>query len=102
MGAGALSDAGPSAARDAIVGLLQARNPGATICPSEAARKLAADRGSHDWRTFMEPVHEAVDAMLSERSVQISWKGVAMDRRSGPYRIAGRDRLSRRRDGGKA
>lgn len=32
-------------------------------------------------------VHEAMDAMVEEEAVQLSWKGALLKRRTGPYRI---------------
>lgn len=73
---------------DAVMTLLAARAPGATLCPSEAARALAA-AGGHgaDWRAEMPGVHAAVDALVADGSVALSWKGVDMAARAGPYRI---------------
>lgn len=73
-----------SRARAAALALLDARAPGATVCPSEVARVLAA---GGDWREAMPVVHTAVDAMVAEGVVRLSWKGVAMAVRAGPYRI---------------
>ena len=74
-----------SAARRAIEGLLERRGIGKTICPSEAARAMAGPGG--DWRRLMPEVHGAVDAMVAERRIQLSWKGAALNKRNGPYRI---------------
>ena len=72
-------------ARNATLALLDARAPGATVCPSEVARALAGDGG--DWRAAMPVVHAAVDAMVADGVVRLSWKGAAMAVRAGPYRI---------------
>lgn len=72
----------------AILALLGQRAEGATICPSEAARLLAGPQG--DWRAEMEAVHAATDALLARGAVTLSWKGVPMQKRRGPYRIARR------------
>ncbi|WP_031342339.1 DUF3253 domain-containing protein [Novosphingobium lindaniclasticum] len=79
-------------ARDAALQLLGARRAGATICPSEVARALA---GKDDWREAMPAVHAAVDALVSEGLVDLSWKGQGLARRSGPYRISRRSRSER-------
>lgn len=71
-------------ARRAVLTLLAARQPGRTICPSEAARILAPDG---NWRDAMPAVHVAVDAMVADGLIQLSWKGKSMAARSGPYRI---------------
>ncbi|WP_073975752.1 DUF3253 domain-containing protein [Erythrobacter donghaensis] len=72
----------------AILALLSRRAEGATICPSEAARLLAGPQG--DWRAEMEAVHAATGALLKQGSIALSWKGVPMQKRRGPYRIARR------------
>lgn len=77
-------------ARAAILELLAARPLGATICPSEAARAIAPES---DWRPGMAEVHGAVDKMLAEGIVELSWKGRALDARRGPYRIGARSRM---------
>ena len=79
-------DAASSGARAATLALLDARAPGATICPSEVARVLAG-AGDGDWRATMPAVHGTLDAMLAEGLVRLSWKGVALAARDGPYRI---------------
>lgn len=73
-------------ARDAILALLARRAPDATACPSEVARAITADA---DWRRAMPAVHAAVDALVQEGAVRLSWKGRALAVRDGPYRIAG-------------
>jgi hypothetical protein len=74
-------------ARAATLALLAGRAPGATLCPSEVARALAAASGEEDWRREMQGVHEAVDGLVADGLVGLSWKGVAMALRDGPYRI---------------
>ena len=77
-------------ARAAVLTLLAEREPGATICPSEVARKIAAEARANDegdWRTVMPIVHAAVDRLVDQESVSLSWKGSALAARSGPYRI---------------
>lgn len=71
-------------ARHAVLALLEQRLPDATICPSEAARVLAPD----GWRDLMPQVHGAVDVLIAERLVRLSWKGEPLPARDGPYRIA--------------
>ncbi len=73
---------------DAILALLAQRAAGATICPSEAARLLAGPQG--DWRAEMDAVHAATDALVDRGTLGLSWKGVPMQKRRGPYRIARR------------
>jgi len=75
-------------AREATLALLAQRPPQATICPSEVARALAAAAGAPGgWREMMPAVHQAVDALLAEQRVQLSWKGQMLATRAGPYRI---------------
>jgi hypothetical protein len=72
----------------AILTLLGERSEGASICPSEAARLVAGPRG--DWRAEMDAVHAAADALLGQGTIALSWKGMAQQKRRGPYRIARR------------
>ncbi|HEY6965463.1 MAG TPA: DUF3253 domain-containing protein [Erythrobacter sp.] len=73
---------------EAILALLAERAEGATICPSEAARRLAGPQG--DWRAEMERVHAATDALVEQGAIALSWKGETKQKRRGPYRIARR------------
>ena len=73
-------------AEAAVLALLSERQSGETICPSEAARRIAADKEA-DWREAMPIVHEAVDRLLSQKIIKLSWKGDECAARSGPYRI---------------
>ena len=70
-----------------MLALLARRSPESTICPSEVARAIAAAAGTTDWRGRMGEVHTAVDLMVAEGLVRLSWKGKAMPARDGPYRI---------------
>lgn len=78
-------------ARAATLALLSARAAGATVCPSEVARALAAAAGDADWRGRMPAVHTAVDALVAEDAVRLSWRGAALPARGGPYRIGRSD-----------
>ena len=73
-----------ASARDAALAMLARRPPDATVCPSEVARAIA---GPDMWRDAMPAVHAAVDALLSERLIRLSWKGEELAERVGPYRI---------------
>lgn len=77
---------GEPEARAAALRLLAARAPAATVCPSEVARALATADGT-DWRGAMAQVHAAVDRLVDEGAVRLSWKGAALAARDGPYRI---------------
>ena len=72
-------------AYDATLALLATRAPDATVCPSEVARVLGAAQG--DWRGMMPAVHAAVDRLVAEGRVGLSWKGTSLSSRAGPYRI---------------
>lgn len=75
-------------ARRATMALLAGRATGATICPSEVARALAAADGDADWRARMPAVHEAVKRLAAAGEVRLSWRGAARAVGDGPYRIA--------------
>ncbi|WP_347569048.1 DUF3253 domain-containing protein [Qipengyuania flavescens] len=66
-----------------ILEMLGQRAEGATICPSEVARRLAPDA----WRAEMSAVHCATDTLVIRGEVLLSWQGKPMPRRKGPYRI---------------
>jgi hypothetical protein len=70
-------------ARAAILATLEGRR--GTICPSEAARRLAPD----DWRDRMPEVRAAACQLADEGVIQITQKGVVVDGRSarGPIRL---------------
>jgi hypothetical protein len=79
-----------ASARDIALALISARAEDATICPSEVARALSAaaqEMDSQAWRRAMPEVHATVDRLIVEGLVQLSWKGKALARRDGPYRI---------------
>jgi hypothetical protein len=71
--------------------LMADRAPDATVCPSEVAKALAAAEkakgGEPDWRTAMPTVHAAVDELVAEGAVALTWKGRRLLKRAGPYRI---------------
>lgn len=69
-----------------IEALLDARGPGKTICPSEAARKLAGDG---DFRPLMEPVRAAARGMVAAGTLEITQGGRAVDPAGarGPIRL---------------
>jgi hypothetical protein len=73
------------------IALLIRRAAGATVCPSEVARALAAQAedgpAPMDWRDAMPLVHAAVERLVAEGAVQLSWKGEMLTARAGPYRV---------------
>jgi hypothetical protein len=80
--------AGRMTPEDAILALLAERAEGATICPSEAARRLAGPQG--DWHGELNAIHAATDRLAEAGKITLSWKGATMQKRRGPYRIARR------------
>jgi hypothetical protein len=72
-----------------MLGLLERRTVDATVCRSEVARAVARARDGQDtnWRLFMPEVHSAVDVMVAEGRVRLSWKGQPCPVRTGPYRL---------------
>lgn len=74
----------------AILSLLDARSAGTTICPSEAAKQVAEERGIADeWRTLMEPARRAARRLLAAGEVAITQAGRPVDPSTarGPIRI---------------
>lgn len=64
------------AAQRAILDLLAQRDPGKTICPSEAARALAGDDGFHP---LMPVVRDAARALVAEGRIEVTQRGRAVD-----------------------
>lgn len=69
----------------AIRELLAARAEGATICPSEAARRV----GDDDWRKLMAAARSAAARLAEAGEVEITQGGVVVDaaQARGPLRI---------------
>ncbi len=69
----------------AILELLAERARGATICPSEVARREAPD----DWRPLMEPVREAARRLIAQGRVEMTQQGRVVDPSTarGPVRL---------------
>jgi hypothetical protein len=74
-------------ARQVVLELLARRAAEATLCPSEAARALAAAAGTSDWRDEMPAVHAAVQDLAAEGTVRLTWRGAERSVEDGPYRI---------------
>lgn len=72
-------------AREMMLVLLADRSDEATVCPSEVARALATPG---TWRNTMPAVHKAVDHLLADGLIRLSWKGQPLATRAGPYRIS--------------
>lgn len=73
-------------AREAILALLGERDRGKTICPSEAARRLA---GEGDFRPLMEPVRRAAAALAEAGTIEVTQGGepVRIGEARGPIRL---------------
>ncbi|MDO8187856.1 DUF3253 domain-containing protein [Conexibacter sp. JD483] len=80
------TDADRQQAREAITELLAARAPGATICPSEAARRLAGDG---DFRPLMPLVREAAQTLVDAGAIEVTQHGdpVELATARGPIRL---------------
>lgn len=77
---------------ESILDLLAQRASRATICPSEAARAVAADGGGDDpegWRDLMEPARRAARRLVDRGEVEITQGGRVVDPSTakGPIRI---------------
>ena len=70
---------------EAIVALLSKRAAGATICPSEVARKLFPD----DWRERMEDARRAARRLVAAGLIEITQGGRVVDPSTarGPVRL---------------
>ena len=66
----------PDRATAAILDLLAERDPGKTICPSEAARVLAGDG---DFRPYMDPIREAAGRLAKAGRIDVTQKGRQVD-----------------------
>ncbi len=69
----------------AIRELLAARARSATICPSEAARRV----GGEDWRPLMEPARRAARRLVAAGEIEITQNGRVVDPSTakGPIRL---------------
>lgn len=73
-----------------ILELLERRDPGATICPSEAARAAAgAGAAEEEWRALMDPVRRTARDLVAQGSVEVVQHGEPVDPAvaRGPIRI---------------
>ena len=74
-----------------IIELLAGRGRGASICPSEAARRVA---GLQDWRPLMESTRRAARRLAAGGQVEITQRGRPVDFASfrGPIRVRLKER----------
>ncbi|QRF61859.1 DUF3253 domain-containing protein [Variovorax paradoxus] len=70
-----------------ILRLLDARRPGASICPSEVARALKGD--DHGWRALMPRVRQVAQRLARHGQIEATRGGVVVDAMSpgGPIRL---------------
>ena len=75
---------------EAILTLLDRRDPGKTICPSEAARALGGDDG---FREHMDEVRQAAASLRERGVIEVTQRGRAVDPATarGPIRLGLRD-----------
>jgi hypothetical protein len=74
----------------ALLGLLDRRAPGATVCPSEAAREVSGSPDDPEaWRPLMEPARDAVRRLVADGAVEVTQHGevVDLDSARGPVRV---------------
>jgi hypothetical protein len=73
------------ALEEAIRDLLAARAAGASICPSEAARRIGGD----DWRGLMEPARSAARRLVDKGEIEMTQRGAPVDPSTarGPVRL---------------
>lgn len=57
--------------QEVILALLGERGPKRSICPSEAARRVAQETGT-DWRTLMPAIRAAADRLQSAGALEIT------------------------------
>jgi hypothetical protein len=74
-----------AALESAMLGLLESRVRGATICPSDAARVVDPD----GWRSLMEPSRMAARRLVDAGKVVVTQQGHAVDPSTakGPIRV---------------
>lgn len=70
------ADIDRAAAERAILDLLAERDPGKTICPSDAARALGGDDG---FRPLMAVVRDAARALVASGRIEVTQSGRPVD-----------------------
>ncbi len=71
-----MSDIARHDAERAILDLLARRDPGRTICPSDAARALGGDDG---FRPLMPLVRAAAAALVATGDIEVTQRGRVVD-----------------------
>jgi Protein of unknown function (DUF3253) len=76
--------------RAAILELLERREPGKTICPSDAARAVAGT----DFRPLMDSVRAAAAELVADGEIEVTQRGEVVDiaQARGPIRLRRRSR----------
>jgi hypothetical protein len=76
---------------ESLLALLERRARGATVCPSEAARAVAAGAAGDGeaWRQLMEPARMAARRLVAAGQVEITQHGRPVDPSTakGPIRV---------------
>ena len=83
-------DPADTALEAALVDLLEHRAATATVCPSEAARAVAAAEGrAETWRDLMEPARAAARRLVAAGKVEVTQGGRVVDASTarGPIRV---------------
>lgn len=72
---------------DVILEFTGTRGPDKSICPSDAARRLAGSGG--DWRTLMEDVRRVAGELAREGRIEVTQQGVPVniEEAVGPVRL---------------
>lgn len=70
---------GPDPAALQILRLAAAQEPGRSICPTDAARALAAAAGAPDWHAVLPSVRRAAARLAREGRIEILRKGKPVD-----------------------
>jgi hypothetical protein len=72
-----------------ILKLLQERDAGKTICPSEAARAIAGSAERSAWEPLMEPVRSAARRLVAAGKIVMTQHGQVVDGSTakGPIRL---------------
>ena len=72
-----------------IMDILYSGKAGTSICPSQAARKLAGDDDERVWRPLMEPTRRAARRLAHRRKIQIMRGGKEVNPSTfkGPIRL---------------
>lgn len=78
-----------AALEEAILTLLSGRAADASICPSEAARRVGGEDVEDAWRALMEPARAAARRLVARGAIEITQHGRAVDPSTakGPIRL---------------